>query len=105
LGKFGFQFSIDMKRLFIVTCLLLATIAGSYGQARGKEMKRKKLSKSEAANLTPEQRLVHETDRKTNGGKKKKLSTRQKAKIQRKQSRSARHTKQPASAPRSRPKS
>jgi hypothetical protein len=95
-----------MKRLLIVTSLLLATIAGSYGQARGKEMKTKKLSKSESANLTPEQRLVHETDRKTKSGKKnKKLSTKQKAKIQKKQARSARRTKQPATAPRSKPKS
>jgi len=94
-----------MKRLFIVTCLLLATIAG-YGQGRSKEIKTKKLSKSESANLTPEQRLVHETERKTKSGKKnKKLSTKQKAKIQKKQSRAAYHTKQPKTAPRSKPKS
>ena len=95
-----------MKRLFIVTCLLLATIAGSYGQGRSKEIKTKKLSKSESANLTPEQRLVHETERKTKSGKKnKKLSTKQKAKIQKKQARTAYHTKPPGYSPRSRPKS
>jgi len=95
----------NMKRLFIVTSLLLATIAGSYGQGRSKEIKTKKLSKDEASNLTPEQRLVHETERKTKSGKKnKKLSTKQKSKIQKKQARAAYHTKPPKTAPRSKPK-
>jgi len=60
-----------MKRLFLVICVLLASIAATFGQSRDKEIKSKKLSKSEAANLTPEQKLVHETDRKTKSGKKK----------------------------------
>jgi len=94
-----------MKRLFLVICLLLATIAGSYGQGRGKKINTKKLTKDESASLTPEQRLVHETERKTKSGKKdKKLSTKQKAKIQKKQTRAAYHTKLPKTAPRSKPK-
>jgi len=94
-----------MKRLLIVTCLLLATIAGSYGQGRSKEIKTKKLTKDESASLTPEQRLVHETNRKTKSGKNdKKLSTKKKAKIQKKQARAAYHTKPPKTAPRSKPK-
>jgi hypothetical protein len=83
-----------MKRLFLVICLLLASIALTFGQSRDKKIKSKKLSKSEAANLTPEQKLVHESDRKTKGGKKK-LSTKQKSRIQKKQARAAKHTRQP----------
>ena len=105
MAKLEFNCATIMKRLLIVTSLVLATIAGSYGQARGKEMKTKKLSKDEAANLTPEQRLVHETNRKTKSGKKdKKLSNKKKAKIQKKQARAAYHTKPPKTAPRSKPK-
>ena len=92
-----------MKRLFLVICLMLASIAASFGQSRDKEIKSKKLSKSEAANLTPEQKLVHETDRKTKSGKKK-MSTKQKARIQKKQARAAKHTRQPEGAQRAKPK-
>ena len=92
-----------MKKLFLVTCLLLASIAMTFGQSRDKKIKSKKLSKSESANLTPEQKLVHETDRKTKGGKKK-MSTKQKARIQKKQARAAKHTKQPGGAQRAKPK-
>jgi hypothetical protein len=66
-------------------------------------MKVKKLSKSDAATMTQEQRLAHENDRKTKLGKKK-MSTKQKAKTQRKQDRAARNTKVPQSGPRSKPK-
>lgn len=66
-------------------------------------MKVKKLSKTEAATMTQEQRLAHENDRKTKMGKKK-MSTKQKAKTQRKQDRAARNTKVPASGARSKPK-
>jgi len=85
-----------IKRPFLVICLLLATIAVSFGQSRDKKIKSKKLSKSESANLTPEQRLVHESNRKSKGGKKK-MSTKQKARIQKKQARAARNTRQPGS--------
>jgi hypothetical protein len=92
-----------MKRLFLVTCLVLATIAATFGQSRDKKMKSKKLSKSEAANLTQEQRLVHETDRKSKGGKKK-ISNKKKQRIQTKQTRAARRTKQPGGSQRAKPK-
>lgn len=87
-----------MKRLLLVICLLVASIAVAFGQSRDKEIKSKKLSKDEAANLTPEQKLVHESDRKTKNGKKK-MSTKQKAKLQKKQARAAQHTHQPGGAP------
>ena len=80
----------------------MASIALTFGQSRDKKIKSKKLSKSEAANLTPEQKLVHESDRKTKEGKKK-LSTKQKSKIQKKQARAAEHTRQ-AGAQKSKPK-
>jgi len=73
-------------------CVLLTTIAGTFGQSRDKKIKSKKLSKSASANLTPEQKLIHETDRKTKGGKKK-MSTKQKARIQKKQARAAKNTR------------
>jgi len=82
---------------------MLASIAASFGQSRDKEIKSKKLSKSEAANLTPEQKLVHETDRKTKSGKKK-MSTKQKARIQKKQARAAKHTRQLGGSQRAKPK-
>jgi hypothetical protein len=91
-----------MKRLFLVITLLLATIAMSFGQSRDKKMKSKKLSKSEAANLTPEQHLAHESDRKTKGGKRK-MSTSKKVKIEKKQVRAAKHSHR-ASAHKSKPK-
>lgn len=83
-----------MKRLFLVISLLLATIVVTFGQSRDKKIKDKKLSKSQAANLTPEQKLAHESDRKTKRGKHK-LSLAQKVKIEKKQARAAKHTRQP----------
>jgi hypothetical protein len=83
-----------MKRLFLAICLLLATVAMTFGQSRDKKIKTKKLSKSQAANLTPEQKLVHESDRKSKSGKRK-MSLAQKVKIEKKQARAAKHTKQP----------
>jgi len=77
----------------------------AFSQSKDKKMKSKKLTKAEAANLTPEQRLAHENDRKTKGGKKKRLSAKEKTKIQRKQSRAARNTKVPQPGARPKPKS
>ena len=91
------------KSLLILFCLLLASVV-AFSQNRDKKMKVKKLSKQEAATMTQEQRLAHENDRRTKGGKKK-MSTRQKAKTQRKQDRAARKTKVPQSGARSKPKS
>jgi len=92
-----------MKKTFLVlTCLLLACSL-SFAQKRDKKMKVKKLSKTEAATMTQEQRLAHENDRRTKGGKKK-MSTKQKAKTQRKQDRAARNTKVPSPSSRSKPR-
>jgi hypothetical protein len=90
------------KTLLILSCLLLAFGMG-FSQSRDKKMKVKKLSKTEAANMTQEQRLAHENDRKTKMGKKK-MSTKQKAKTQRKQDRAARNTKVLSPGARSKPK-
>ena len=84
----------NMKRLFLIVSLLLATVAMTLGQSRDKKLKSKKLSKSEAANLTQEQRFVHESDRKSKRGKKK-MSLGQKVRVERKQARAAKHTRQP----------
>jgi hypothetical protein len=90
------------KTILVLSCLLLAcTLA--FSQSRDKKMKTKKLSKSEAATMTQEQRLAHENDRRTKGGKKK-MSTKQKAKTQRKQDRAARNTRVPSSGSRSKPR-
>ena len=92
-----------MKKSFLLLFCLLLSCGLAFSQNKDKRLKAKKLSKEEAANLTPEQRLSHENDRKTKGGKKK-LSTKQKAKIQRKQSRAARNTRVPESGARPKPK-
>ncbi len=94
---------ILMKKSFLLLFCLLLTCGLAFSQSRDKEMKVKKLSKEEAANLTPEQRLSHENARKTKGGKKK-MSTKEKAKTQRRQARAAEHTKVPKSGARPKPK-
>jgi hypothetical protein len=72
----------------------MLTCGLAFSQHKDKRLKAKKLSKAEAANLTQEQRIAHEQNRKSDGGRKK-LTTKQKARIQRKQNRAARHTKGP----------
>lgn len=92
-----------MKKTLLVLFCLLLTCGLAFAQGRDKKMKVKKLSKQEAATMTQEQRLAHENDRVTKGGKKK-MSTKQKAKTQRKQDRAARNTKVPQPGARSKPK-
>jgi hypothetical protein len=92
-----------MKKTFLLLFCLTLSCGLAFSQNKDKKLESKKLSKDEAANLTPEQRLAHENDRKSKGGKKK-LSTKQKAKIQRKQSRAARSTKAPQGSARPKPK-
>jgi hypothetical protein len=58
-----------------------------------KKVKGHKLSKDEMARMTPEQRLVHETQRK--GGKDQRVSSKRKARIQKQQSRKAARIKTP----------
>jgi len=72
----------------------MLTCGHAFSQHKDRKLKSKKLSKEEAANLTQEQRIAHEQDRKSNGHRKK-LSTKQKVRIQRKQARQARRTKAP----------
>jgi len=69
-----------------LVCLLFIC---SLAQAQSKT---KKLSKEEAADKTPDQRLVHETNRKSKQGKKD-ISTKKKVKMEQKQDRRARKTK------------
>ena len=83
-----------MKKLLLTLSLLLVTFAVTLGQSRDKKLKSKKLSKSESANLTPDQRFVHENDRKSKKGKKK-MSLKQKVRIEKKQARSAKRTRRP----------
>lgn len=87
-----------MKRLPLIVFMMLATIAMALGQSRDKKLKSKKLTKSEAANMTQEQRFVHESDRRSKKGKKK-MSLQKKVRIEKKQSKAARRMRQPANKP------
>lgn len=77
-------------KFLVATLLVLCTFITSYGQQR-------KLTKSESANMTQEQRIVHETERKKKGGKKKskKVSMKKRVKIDKKQDKKARRVKSP----------
>lgn len=92
-----------MKKTFLLLFCLMLSCGVAFSQSKDKRLKAKKLSKQEAANLTQEQRIAHESDRKSKGGTKK-LSTKQKTKIQRKQARAAKHTKVPQPGARPKPK-
>lgn len=79
-------------KFFVSLLLVLATFFTSYGQ------KQRKLAKSESANMTQEQRIVYETERKKKkGGKKKskKVSMKKRVKIDKKQDKKARRVKSP----------
>jgi len=78
------------KTVLVLFCLFLACTV-SFAQSN-KRIKSKKLSKDDAATMTPEQRLVHETNRKSKGGKKN-VSAKKKIRIQRRQNRAAKHMK------------
>lgn len=77
---------------FLVAALLVfITSLASYGQQR-------KLTRNESANMTQEQRIVHETERKKKKGKKKKnkkVSMKKRVKIDKKQDKKARKVKSP----------
>ena len=79
-----------MKYLVFILFCWLGAAAPALAQ---KKAKAHKLSKDEMARMTPEQRLVHETQRK--GGKDKRVSSKRKARIQKKQSRKASRIKAP----------
>ena len=74
-----------VKGLIFIGLLLMSLT--SYAQSN------KKLTKEESAKMTPDQRFVHETDRKSNHGKKN-VSVKKKAKISKKQDRRSRRTKE-----------
>lgn len=79
-------------KFLVALLLVLSTLLTSYGQ------KQKKLTKSESANLTQEQRIVHETERKKKkGGKKKstRVSMKKRVKVDKKQDKKARRVKSP----------
>ena len=70
--------------------VLLLTVFVSYGQSN------RKLSRGESATMTQEQRIVHESNRKTKGGKKKKkMSMKKRVKMDKKQDKKARKVKSP----------
>ena len=83
-----------MKRLILLIILVTACTVG-FAQ---KSTKKKKLNKAESSQLTREQRLAHEEDRKTKNGKKKNLTMEQKVNIAKKQDRKARKNKGPKKA-------
>ena len=66
-----------MKKVFLCVVFWLVLSAGFAQQ----KMQSGKLTKDEEANLTSDQKLVRETDRKTHNGKKR-ISTKKKVKIQ-----------------------
>jgi|GEM_PF-2218910 len=92
-----------MKKSFLLLFCLLFSCTLAFSQNGDKKIKPHKLSKDEAAAMTPEQRMSYENNRKTNGGKKK-MSTKQKVKTQKKQARSAEHTRPPKTKLKSKPK-
>lgn len=80
---------------FAITLLLVCFAFGSAFAQKGKKIKSKRLNKVEAADMTREQKLVHESERKSK--KNKPLDMRKKIKLEKKQIRSAKRTKAPKS--------
>lgn len=78
-------------KFLVALLLVLSTFLTSYSQ------KQKKLAKSESANMTQEQRLVYESERKKKSSKKKgkKVSMKKRVKIDKKQDKKARRVKSP----------
>lgn len=79
-------------RLLYTIFFLLLIISSAYAQ------KTPKVTKSQTKQLTPEQRLVLESNRKSKGGKKK-LSMKKRVKIDKKQDRKARRIRHSAHKP------
>lgn len=74
----------------IAVCLVVGI---SYSSSAQKKMASRKLTKDEMQRMTPEQRLIHETQRKSD--KKNHISNTKKARIQKKQSRKSERIRQP----------
>jgi hypothetical protein len=77
------------KTLFVFVLSLFTTLVLAQEKVHAK-----KLTREEEAQLTAEQRLAHETERKSKGGKRK-VSTKEKARIQKRQVKRAERVKPP----------
>jgi hypothetical protein len=73
---------VTMRQFYIIIFIFLLA-SGAYAQ------KTPRVTKSQTKQLTPEQRMVRETNRKSKGGKKK-LSMKKRVKIDKKQDKRAR---------------
>ncbi|MEQ8302461.1 MAG: hypothetical protein RIB47_03635 [Cyclobacteriaceae bacterium] len=80
-----------MKYLFMI--IFLSCLSFSASAQKEKKIKSKKVTKVEAADMTTEQKLVHESERKSK--KNKPVSMQKKVKIAKKQNKSGRKTKSP----------
>jgi uncharacterized protein YdeI (BOF family) len=76
-----------MKKVLAI-CLMIALSVPVLAQKSGK------LSKEDSKRMTQDQRVLHESDRKSKGGKKK-MSMKKKVRIDKKQARKAKRMKQP----------
>lgn len=77
-----------MKKLLAFWILLTTCLVPAFSQ------KSKKLTKEESAKLTQEQRILHETDRKSKRGKKD-VSMKKKIRIDKRQARKSKRIKEP----------
>jgi len=85
-----------MKKVFLTaTCLLFLTMLHAQHEEK---VKSKKLNKVESADMTREQRLVHESERKSK--KNKPVSMQKKVKMSKKQDKKLKKTKPPKPAKR-----
>lgn len=78
---------------FTFTLILICFASATVFAQKEKKIKSKRLNKVEAADMTREQKLVHESERKSK--KNKPLDMRKKIKLEKKQIRSAKRTKAP----------
>ena len=83
-----------LKKGLLAICLVLICSVG-FAQSKKKPTS-KKLTSAESATLTPEQRLVHETNRKSKKGKND-MAVKKKIRIAQKQDRKSRKAKAPKS--------
>jgi hypothetical protein len=77
-----------IKRIFRI-CIFVILCVPVFAQ-----QKSSKLTKEESSKMTRDQRVVHEVNRKSKGGKKD-VSWKKKVRIDKKQARKSRRTKQP----------
>lgn len=76
-----------------ITALFLFLVLGSAFAQKERKIKSKRLNKVEAADMTREQKLVHESERKSK--KNKPVSMQKKIRLEKKQIKSAKRTKAP----------